>query len=296
MKSMTGYGSGELSYQHYHFHFEIKTVNHRFLDVQFRLPREFLAAETELRQVLKSQLQRGRVEVWLTVTKDGADAKTLEINWELLDQLVFGLETARQERYQGRKFEPQQLMAGLVNQEAFFQVKAAAEEVAGLDEALVTTLNLAIEKLNYARGQEGQMIQEVLRGYLADVTDYVAALQALSQVGQAEHVAKLSQKLNDWLGDLAEVEESRLLTEAALLLERGDINEELDRLVIHCQKFSQLLVQDSAVGREMDFMLQEMNREVNTIGSKSSAMAIKELVVALKTTLEKIREQIQNVE
>ena len=93
-----------------------------------------------------------------------------------------------------------------------------------------------------------------------------------------------------------EVDESRILTEVALLLERGDINEELDRLVIHCQNFTELLGKPAAVGREMDFLIQEMNREVNTVGSKSSPIEIKELVVEMKTILEKIREQVQNVE
>ena len=294
MKSMTGFGGGNSHLAGAQFEVEIKTVNHRFLDLQLRLPRELQAFELPLRQAIKAVVQRGRVECWVKVNREGPSQQSLVINWELLDQLVLALNQAKSERYAGLDFAPAQLLAGLSSQADFFQVVTNETTETDLLPALMVAVEAALQQLDHSRSQEGEHLQLVLQTYLADFETELAQVASFAPLYAAEHQQKLLQKVTEFAG--SEVEQSRILTEVALLLERGDIQEELDRSRIHLGKFKELLQATSAVGREADFLLQEMNREINTIGSKSSPIEIKESVVQLKTILEKIREQIQNVE
>jgi uncharacterized protein (TIGR00255 family) len=127
-----------------------------------------------------------------------------------------------------------------------------------------------------------------------EIESAVEKIRGQAEIFEAEHQEKLEKKVMDLVGD--KIDEPRILTEVALLIEKGDINEELDRLILHLKKFESLIQNESSIGKELDFLIQEMNREVNTIGSKSTTIAIKEQVVFLKTVIEKIREQVQNIE
>lgn len=294
MKSMTGFGKESLSVGPYQFDFEIKSVNHRFLDIQIRLPREYNQFELSLRQEIKQSLQRGRVECWLYVKKEGAGTKELEINWHLLDQLVKQLDQASETRYRDYQFDPKLLLANLSSHGDFFSIVEKEELDVAVEDHLLKGIQGALLKLNESRLKEGEHIRAVLGANLNEFSESLVKLQSLAKVYEAEHYEKLREKVSELVG--GEIDEQRLLTEVALIIERGDINEELDRLVIHRQNFSELLTAPGSIGREMDFLIQEMNREVNTVGSKSAPIAIKEIVVQLKTTLEKIREQVQNIE
>lgn len=161
----------------------------------------------------------------------------------------------------------------------------------GLVQAVATE---AFTQLAVSREHEGAGIQKILKEYGSNVRTLVTELKSFVTEYEADFQQRYQAKLEEYLGNT--VDRDRLLTELAILLERGDIHEELDRLTIHLEKLAQLLETTEPVGRELDFLLQEMNREVNTIGSKSSPIQIKDIVVQLKTILEKIREQIQNVE
>ena len=163
-----------------------------------------------------------------------------------------------------------------------------------LEKDLLTTFEEAVINLNESRLEEGSKIKELFVTYIGDIESAVQQISLQSEVFEKEHHEKLEKKVMDLVGEA--VDETRILTEVALLIERGDIHEELDRLGIHLAKMVTLLAKEDGVGKEMDFLIQEMNREVNTIGSKSACISIKEQVVLLKTIIEKIREQVQNVE
>lgn len=163
-----------------------------------------------------------------------------------------------------------------------------------LEELVQVVADAAFTQLAASREHEGIGIQKVMLEYSEKVQDLVNELQGFVTEYEADFQQRYQAKLEEYLGNT--VDQDRLLTELAILLERGDIHEELDRLSIHLEKLGKLLQTTEPVGRELDFLLQEMNREVNTIGSKSSPIQIKDIVVQLKTILEKIREQIQNVE
>lgn len=293
MKSMTGFGKHTLTNADYHIDVEVKSVNHRFLDMQIRMSREYNSFEMALRQVVKEQLSRGRIEIGVFVTNERADTKQLALNWQLMDSLMAQLKEA-ESRYDSPLFKAESIVTGLINHDDFFEIVENKEQDEQLETYLVSVLQEALNNLNGSRLREGQQIKEVLQQYLRDFQGYVHQIQELSALVEEDYQVKLTAKVQELVGET--VDEARLLTEVALLIERGDIHEELDRLTIHIQKMADLLVVEHSIGRELDFLIQEMNREVNTIGSKSAPIAIKEAVVQMKTILEKIREQVQNIE
>ncbi|WP_314209200.1 YicC/YloC family endoribonuclease [Vagococcus salmoninarum] len=294
MKSMTGFGKATYFQEPYQIDFEVKSVNHRFLDTQIRLPREYNVMEMPLRQLIKVEISRGRIETSIYVTKSSGASKELRINWLLLDSLIKQLTEAEESRYLDLSFDTQSIVNGLVNHDDFFEIVENQEEDPDLESYFLAGMTAALIKLNQSRETEGQDIASLLTNYLTDFKAELALVVSSAELYEADYQQKLTAKVTDLLGE--SVDESRLLTEVTLLIERGDIHEELDRLDIHIKKLQGLLLVKTPIGREMDFLIQEMNREVNTIGSKSAPITIKESVVQMKTILEKIREQVQNVE
>ncbi|EGO6706243.1 YicC family protein [Enterococcus faecalis] len=291
MKSMTGFGKKTIQNENYQLDIEVKSVNQRFLDIQLRMPKELNAYELVIRQVIKRTLKRGRVEVYVNLQKIGNNQKEVRVQWDLIDQLLTSVDQHLKENYPEATFDAGDTVNHLLKQNDFVEIVEAEIADQTFEPFLVQAFEAAIASLDQSRVQEGTQIKQVLLDYVAVLTQSIQELQAFVGVFEQEYRQRFEAKLNEWLG--SQVDETRLLTEMAILLEKGDIHEELDRLDIHIDK---LLDETEPVGRELDFLIQEMNREVNTIGSKSSPIEIKNSVVQMKTTLEKIREQIQNVE
>ena len=294
MKSMTGFGKKTIQNENYQLDIEVKSVNQRFLDIQLRMPKELNAYELVIRQVIKRTLKRGRVEVYVNLQKIGNNQKEVRVQWDLIDQLLTSVDQHLKEKYPEATFDAGDTVNHLLKQNDFVEIVEAEIVDQTFEPFLVQAFEAAIVSLDQSRVQEGTQIKQVLLDYVAVLTQSIQELQAFVGVFEQEYRQRFEAKLNEWLG--SQVDETRLLTEMAILLEKGDIHEELDRLDIHIDKLHQLLDETEPVGRELDFLIQEMNREVNTIGSKSSPIEIKNSVVQMKTTLEKIREQIQNVE
>lgn len=294
LKSMTGFGRGIAENQRYTVEVEIKSVNHRFLDIQLRSPKQVNAYEQELRKIIKERLPRGRVDVFVTVKEVSDAGKEVAIHWDLVDQLVESLQKEGQARYGVVDLEPKVILEQIVTLPDFVEIKEAKDDDESLGELLIAAVTTAAEQNAANRAQEGQALAAVMVENREQIATALARLQSFVALYQGEFKERFEKKLQDYLQET--VDQERLLTELAIQLERGDIQEEIDRLAIHLQNFDRLLAKDEPVGRELDFLIQECNREINTIGSKSSAIEIKELVVLMKTTVEKIREQVQNVE
>ncbi|WP_407857183.1 YicC/YloC family endoribonuclease [Enterococcus hailinensis] len=294
MKSMTGYGQANQINEAYELTIELKSVNNRFLDLQIRMPKELNPYEADLRKIAKEKAQRGRVDVFVNLTPLKSGNKKVQIHWELIEQLVSELQTGGKERFGIVDFPVEQVLVKAMEQSDFVTLVDQQLETETLKELFQTTAIEAFTQLAKSRALEGEGIQKVLLEYGQKVQSLVMELQSFVAEYEADFQQRYQAKLEEYLGTT--VDQDRLLTELAILLERGDIHEELDRLMIHLEKMASLLQATGPVGRELDFLLQEMNREVNTIGSKSSPIRIKDIVVQLKTILEKIREQIQNVE
>ena len=277
MKSMTGFGKKTIQNENYQLDIEVKSVNQRFLDIQLRMPKELNAYELVIRQVIKRTLKRGRVEVYVNLQKIGNNQKEVRVQWDLIDQLLTSVDQHLKENYPEATFDAGDTVNHLLKQNDFVEIVEAEIVDQTFEPFLVQAFEAAIASLDQSRVQEGTQIKQVLLDYVAVLTQSIQELQAFVGVFEQEYRQRFEAKLNEWLG--SQVDETRLLTEMAILLEKGDIHEELDRLDIHIDKLHQLLDETEPVGRELDFLIQEMNREVNTIGSKSSPIEIKNSVV-----------------
>ena len=280
----------------YQLDIEIKSVNQRFLDVQIRSPKILNFVENDFRQLIKQQLSRGRIEVFVNLAYIGKNEKQIVINWELIDSLITQLTDGIQQRYGSQNQVSISRMAErFALDENFVTVEEKPEEsMEELAQLALDTLKSALDSIEASREKEGQALALVLKKNTEEFKEVLKKLDSFVEIYEKEFQIRYQKKLEEFLG--AKVDEQRLLTELAILLERGDIHEELDRLAIHVQKLDELIEAQCPVGRELDFLIQEMNREINTIGSKSNAIEIKNQVVQSKTILEKIREQVQNIE
>lgn len=296
MKSMTGFGKAIRETKAYQLDIEIKSVNQRFLDVQIRSPKILNFVENDFRQLIKQQLSRGRIEVFVNLAYIGKNEKQIVINWELIDSLITQLTDGIQQRYGSQNQVSISRMAErFALDENFVTVEEKPEEsMEELAQLALDTLKSALDSIEASREKEGQALALVLKKNTEEFKEVLKKLDSFVEIFEKEFQIRYQKKLEEFLG--AKVDEQRLLTELAILLERGDIHEELDRLAIHVQKLDELIEAQCPVGRELDFLIQEMNREINTIGSKSNAIEIKNQVVQSKTILEKIREQVQNIE
>lgn len=291
---MTGYGQAVQTNDAYELTIELKSVNNRFLDLQIRMPKELNPFESLIRKIAKEKIQRGRVDVFINLTPLKSGNKQISVDWPLLQQLITELQNGGKEHFGIVDFPVEQVLVKAMEQSDFVTLIDQPTEEDTLEELVQVVANEAFTQLAASRESEGAGIQKVLVDYGSKVQALVVELNGFVDEYEADFQQRYQAKLEEYLGNT--VDQDRLLTELAILLERGDIHEELDRLSIHIEKLAKLLQATEPVGRELDFLLQEMNREVNTIGSKSSPIQIKDIVVQLKTILEKIREQIQNVE
>lgn len=284
MKSMTGFGKASVENEAYRVNIEIKSVNHRFLDVQLKLPTGMSAFDLAIRKQVSQKLSRGRVELICKLEELQASSKKAKVNHELFTQVMAQLP----------EVSPDNLISQLLLREEFIEVtnqEIATERLQGL---VLSALDQALDQLVAKRAQEGEQIYQVLQQQGQEAATVLTQLVAFQDIYEKEYQERYTKKLQDYLGGV--VDQDRFLTELAILLEKDDIHEEMDRLNIHLQTYAATLQKKVPIGRELDFLVQEMNREVNTIGSKTSHVTLKGYVIQLKTILEKIREQIQNVE
>lgn len=281
---MTGFGKASVENETYRVNIEIKSVNHRFLDVQLKLPTGMSAFDLAIRKQISQKLSRGRVELICKLEELQASSKKAKVNRELLTQVMAQLP----------EVSPENLISQLLLREEFIEVTNQEIATERLQDLVLSALDQALEQLVAKRAQEGEQIYQVLQQQGQEAAAVLTQLVAFQDVYEKEYQERYTKKLQDYLGGV--VDQDRLLTELAILLEKGDIHEEMDRLNIHLQTYAATLQKKVPIGRELDFLVQEMNREVNTIGSKTSHVTLKGYVIQLKTILEKIREQIQNVE
>jgi uncharacterized protein (TIGR00255 family) len=272
----------------------LKSVNHRFLDLQFRLPSGLDALEVELRRVLKDNLVRGHVDVNLSVERN-AQART-GFNRELIAGYLAAFDAARREH--GIEGAPD-LNAALRLPGALQGEDRREDDLSALAASVLEQTVPLVEQLKAMRAREGEALEAILRGTLDRLAAATASVAALRPEIEQRYQERLTQRLSAAVGP--ELNQQRVLEEVAVLVERSDISEELARMSAHIEHFRELLTAGSEAGKKLDFLLQEMNREANTLLSKTGGvsgkgMRITELGLAMKAEIEKAREQIQNVE
>lgn len=291
LKSMTGYGKGEASTPHGNFLVEIRSVNHRYGEISTRLPRTFYAMENEVKRLAASVLKRGKIDI--SVQWDEAVAGNAAPQ---LDMIVARAYFDAYVRLSKELNLPQDAPLSLImSQKGVVKEVAVAVDETELQPQLLAAVQAAVAALDAMRIKEGTALADDLQARRRQVAEWTALIGERTPQVVLEYRQKLKARL-DQLLDGNEMDEGRLAQEVALLADRCDITEELVRLASHFNQFDEALRSSEPVGRKLDFLMQEMNREVNTIGSKSNDADVTKLVIQIKAEMEKMREQVQNVE
>ncbi len=291
MRSMTGYGKGEASEGGRTLTVELKSVNHRFLDLSIKQPKQFLFAEDSVRRRLQSAFARGHIDVFIVYEDNSQNKRLLSLDKERADNYLC---IAR--RLAVELSVPNDLTASsLLRLDGVITESKTEVDETALAELLDSALSKAIAALAIMRDTEGAALCEFCKSRFPYIKSLLAkAVERAPQVA-CEYKKKLATRIKEAL-DGVQLDEARLVNEAAFFTDKANIDEEMTRLDSHIAQFEELLQSSDSVGRKLDFLLQEMNREVNTMGSKANDTQLLNIVVELKTELEKLREQIQNIE
>ncbi|MBP1728330.1 MAG: yicC [Deltaproteobacteria bacterium] len=291
IRSMTGYGKAEEATADGKLAVELRSVNHRYGEITVKLPRQFLALEGELKKRIAERCKRGKIDAFVQFEASAGGSYLPQVNLPLAKayhdafvsmNLHFG------------NYEPVPL-ALIVAQRDVLSTQEMTADLEKVAPPLFTTLAAALERLEQMRASEGESLAAEITGRVAAVTGLVEKIASRAPLAVAGNSERFRERIARLLGD-TQLDESRLAQEVALLADKMEITEELVRLRSHFQQFAATMQLDEPVGRKLDFLLQEMNREVNTIGSKANDGEIAAMVVELKAEMEKVREQIQNIE
>ncbi|MDR2899335.1 MAG: YicC family protein [Clostridiales bacterium] len=294
LKSMTGYGRGEYTDYNRKFVVEIKSVNHRYNDITVKMPRLMSAFEDEVRKTVASAVSRGKTDVYINYESVGDTDVSISVNEALADGYVKALEAIRQ-RYSLDDCINLNLIAKFPDVIYIDKNIDDDTQMAQIREVLMKAVNCAVENLTVMREKEGQALKSDILDKLNIISIWVGNINKKVPQVVENYKQRLSDRLKETLKDV-NYDEGRLLMEITLFADRTCIDEELTRLKSHIEQMGHILGQNDSIGRKLDFLVQEMNREVNTIGSKAGDLEITQIVVDLKAEIEKIREQVQNIE
>ncbi len=289
---MTGFGRGAVSNENFAVAVEIKTVNNRFLDLNLRLSNELQSLEANLKRAINSRLSRGRVDVFVNYER------TSEIVYELNRPLITGYISALKQMQAEFNLtgEPDfNYIARLPN-----ALQPKAEDLSDeFTAAIETAVNLALDELEQMREVEGESLKTDLENLLAEIESHLPKIESESANVADEYAQRLKKRIENFLSksdSQIEVDQGRFAQEVAYLADKSDIAEEITRLKSHIEQYRGIIAEEKEVGKRLDFLTQELNREANTIASKTNNLTVKESALQIKSAIEKIREQIQNVE
>lgn len=291
IKSMTGFGSAKGVVEGIEITVELKSVNNRYLDTSVRLPRNFLFAEEAVKAVISSHISRGKVDVFVTISSSGADDLTVSVNEPLLKGYVDAIAHIADEYSL-----PNDMSATALSRfPDVLSVEKKELDNEKITEGLREITEAALMDFDKMRLKEGEKLRDDVLEKLENISKLVAAVEEKAPQTVADYRQRLTQKLNEVLGGSG-IDESRILTEAAVFADKVAVDEETVRLRSHMSQLTGMVNAASPIGRKMDFLIQEFNREANTIGSKCQSSEVAYIVVDIKAEIEKIREQIQNIE
>ena len=291
VKSMTGYGRAVETVNGREFTVELRSVNNRYLDCTVKLPRALSFAEDAVKQAVTGAISRGKVDVFISVRSEGAEDVKITLNTAMVEGYLGAMHQMAKD-YGIRE----DISVGLLSRmpDVFTVDKPEVDEEQLLAD-LLSVVNQALERFDAMRSAEGRALENDLRSRGQTILSLVEQVEAGSGQTVADYRTRLENKLKEVLANTA-IDESRILTEAAIFADKVAVDEETVRLRSHLNQLESLLQSGGAIGRKLDFLLQEMNRESNTIGSKCSDVRMARIVVDIKAELEKIREQTQNIE
>jgi len=290
--SMTGYGRAFMEIDGRQMTAEVKSVNHRFLDISFRLPRNLMFLEDAARKIIGARLSRGHVDVFLTYRNLREDSKVVQVDEALFSAYVGALQKLR--GAVGPDLRDDSTLMGIARMPDVMVVTEAEEDRDALRALLEAALGGALDELCAMRAREGESIRQDLAGRVDAIEDMTCRVEQRYPETVEAYTQRLKRAVEELVG--SGVDETRLMMEVAVMADRSAIAEETVRLHSHVRQLRALLDAEEPVGRRVDFIVQELNREVNTISSKSQDIPITQLTVDMKAEIEKLREQVQNVE
>lgn len=291
VKSMTGYGRAVETVNGREFTVELRSVNNRYLDCSIRLPRSLSFAEDAVKQAVKNTISRGKVDVFISMHSEGAEDVKVTLNTAVVE----GYLAAMKQMTADYGIRDDISVSVLSRMNDVFTVDRAEVDEEQLLADLLRVVNQALENFDAMRAAEGRALENDLRSRGGTILELVAQVEAGSGQTVLDYRTRLENKLKEVLANTS-IDESRILTEAAIFADKVAVDEETVRLRSHLEQMDHMLTTGGAIGRKLDFLLQEMNRESNTIGSKCSDVRLARIVVEIKAELEKIREQTQNIE
>ncbi len=292
IKSMTGFGRGEYADEDIRICVEMKSVNHRYLDLGIKMPRRLNMLEGAVRNAIREHAQRGKIDVYITYENLSGNDTQLTFNRNLAEEYV---------KYIGEmadEFSLENDLKSAVRLASFqgvFNLAEVAEDDDVMNEHLLAALEEACRMFDRSRLAEGEKLKTDLLGKLSDLRGFVGEIEERAPGIVAEYRQNLSDKVRELLGD-AQIDEARLVTEVTIFADKAAVDEEIVRLKAHIDAMEHELNLSAAVGRKLDFIAQEMNREANTTLSKSNDLKLSNTAIEVKTLIEKIREQVQNIE
>ncbi len=291
VRSMTGFGRAKQQIDSLDITVEIKSVNHRYFEFSARLPRMYNFLEEKLKSFLAQSISRGKVEVSVLVEDNTENATVIEINREYADAYMQALKNLSKEY----KIKNDVKTSSLVGNSEIFKVRRQIVEDEVIANAVLTVAREALDNFIEMRTAEGERLLNDVKNRTAYILQRIEFIEKRSPETVNLYKTRMEQKIKELLEDTA-IDEQRILTEVAIFADKVAVDEETVRLRSHIKQFEDLMNDDQPVGRKLDFIVQEMNRETNTIGSKAQDIEIAHTVVDIKSEIEKIREQIQNME
>ena len=294
VKRMTGYGRAKKTLSNRDITVEVRSVNNRYLDCTVKLPRAYIFAEDAIKGRVQKAISRGKVDVFVTIDSTGADEEVVVVNEGLARSYLEALRKLY-EIDGGNYLQKQSYAADLARIPDVLTVTKAEEDLESVGADICEVLDEALASYNQMRATEGKKLAEDIGGRLTTIETLTGKVEERSPETVREYREKLTARMQEVLQSTT-IDESRILTEAAIYADKVAVDEETVRLRSHVSQLRDMLLSDEPMGRKMDFLIQEVNRESNTIGSKCNDVAIARDVVALKAEVEKIREQVQNIE
>lgn len=290
IKSMTGYGRAKLSKDDREYQIEIKSVNHRYLDISVRIPKQLSYLEETIKKEIAKKVKRGKIDVFVTFENNSLEGKEIKINTELAKAYIDELK---------KLAEKENILSDIQVTEIskypdVLNIQSSQDDEK-ITEEVIETITIATDNLVQMRETEGNKISEDLLKRLNIINKKVEEIAKLSTGLIEEYVVKLEERINEILKN-QEIDKTRLAQEVVIYADKCSIEEEVTRLNSHISQFKNLLNSNEAIGKKLDFIIQEMNRETNTIGSKANNLEITNGVIDIKTEIENIREQVQNIE
>ena len=290
IKSMTGFGRSNIQENLREYQVEIKSVNHKYCDINIRIPRSISYLEDEIRKIISSKIKRGKIDVFVSFDNYSDEGKSIKINKEIAKVYIESLKELAEEEDLGANIE----VTDITKLPDVLTIKNKEDEEQ-LKIEMSKAVMEAVDRLINMRQIEGEKIAKDLINRIENVNTKIKEISELSTGLIGEYVVKLETRIKELL-KTEEIDKSRLAQEVVIYADKCSVQEEITRLDSHIIQFRKLLDAETAIGKKLDFIIQEMNRETNTIGSKANNLEITNRVIDIKTELEDIREQIQNIE